>query len=111
MEFYKVHAVVREERLPEVEGQLLEIGVSIFSFCHVRGRGEYVNYFERDPHVTHARLEIFVGAEKVDQVVQTILDAAATHLPGDGIVAVLPVAHLYRIRDRAEMDVQASRPG
>ncbi len=99
MSHYKIHAYVRTYLRNQVEQSLLDLGISGFSYCKVKGVGEYANFFNPDPHVEHARLEIFVTQEQVDPVVQGIVDAACTHAPGDGLIAVMPVEKLIRIRD------------
>lgn len=50
MRFYKIHAYVRCHRLEKVEEALLKLGVSGFSFCRVKGMGEYANLY--DPTTT-----------------------------------------------------------
>jgi nitrogen regulatory protein P-II 1 len=50
------------------------------------------------------KIEIFTSEPRVEAVVETILDAAHLGLSGDGMVAVLPVEKLYRIRSKAEAD-------
>jgi len=57
--------------------------------------------------VTCTKIEIFTEQSQVDQIVETILDAANLGIEGDGIVAVLPVAKMYRIRTKSEVDPQS----
>ena len=64
------------------------------------GYGEYANLFSRDWCVTHARLEIYCKASRVEEIAQAIMDTAHTGAPGDGIVAIIPVERLYRIRSK-----------
>ena len=51
---------------------------------------------------TYVRIEIFTDVA-ADQIVDTIMDVAHTATAGDGIVAVLQVDGLYRIRDHREL--------
>ncbi len=51
----------------------------------------------------HARIEIFIDEEKTNQIVETIMHDAHTGLTGDGIIAVLPVEHLYKIKSQEEI--------
>ena len=39
----------------------------------------------------------------MDEIVKTIMEASHVGLEGDGIIAVLPVEKLYRIRTRSEV--------
>lgn len=103
MRYNKIHAYIRNHRLSSVEEALLEHGIVGFSFCRVKGMGEYANYFTPDHLVEHVRLEIFVPAEKVEAAIDAIVGAASTHEPGDGLIAVMPVERIIRIRDRAEV--------
>jgi nitrogen regulatory protein P-II 1 len=50
----------------------------------------------------HARLEIYCEASRANGIVQAIMGAAHTGSAGDGIVALIPVEKLYRIRSKTE---------
>jgi nitrogen regulatory protein P-II 1 len=52
--------------------------------------------------VEEVRVEIFTRDHKVQTIAAVIMDAAHTGLPGDGIVAVIPVEKLLLIRTRSE---------
>lgn len=104
MSYRKIHAYVRCNHVQAVEQALLDLGIDSFSFCRVKGTGEYVNYYRHDHLVEHARLEIFVPEKKVTRAVEAIMDAASTHTPGDGVIAVMPVTRFYSIRNRAVLD-------
>lgn len=98
MSFKKVTAIFRCDSCEKVERELQEIGVHGFSISKVKGYGEYANLYSDDWLVTHARIEIFTEESKADEIVKTIMEAAHVGMEGDGIVAVLPVEKLYRIR-------------
>ncbi len=102
MEYRKVTAIIRCGKLEKVESRLQQIGVQGISVTRVKGYGEYTDFYARDWMTSYARIEIFTAAEKVDDIVAAIMDAAHVGLSGDGIVAVLPVERLYRIRTRSE---------
>lgn len=103
MEFRKVTAIIQPAVLEKVERKLQEIGIRGISVTKVKGYGEYANFFSRDwmGSVTHARIEIFTEKAKAESIVQAILEEAHQGLPGDGIVAVVPVERVYRIRTRS----------
>lgn len=103
MQYTKIHAYVRRSVEQLVEQGLLAAGVSGFSYCHVRGVGEYANYFGPDMLVEHTRFEIFVPEARVDEIVQLVIETSSTHQPGDGGVAVMPVTHFYRVRTEHEI--------
>ena len=71
---------------------------------HVKGYGEYADFFARDWMSEHVRLEIFIHRQRVDGILEAIFRGASTGGKGDGIVAVLPVESVFRIRDRAAAD-------
>ena len=66
-----------------------------------QGFGEYHNYFAPNWLTREVRLEVFTKAHEVDATASAIMDAAHTAVPGDGIVAVLPIDRLYLIRTRS----------
>ncbi len=103
MEFRKVVAIIRQEKLEAVEEALNGLGIPGISVTKVKGYGDYVNFYSRDWLVTHSRVEIFTSTEKAPDIVTCILDAASVGLPGDGLVAVLPVEQIYRVRDRTAL--------
>ncbi len=101
MDYRKVTAIIRRDVLEKVERKLQEMGVQGISVTKVKGYGEYVDFYSRDWMVNHARIEIFTHEINADAIAQAIMEAAHMGLKGDGIVAVLPVEKLYRIRTRA----------
>jgi nitrogen regulatory protein P-II 1 len=69
----------------------------------VKGYGEYANFFNPNWLVTHARIEIYTEEARVDEIAAAIMDVANTGVEGDGILAVIPVSKLYRIRTKSEI--------
>lgn len=104
-DFCKVTAIIRVEALEKVEHHLRELGIHGFSVMQVKGCGEYTDYYSLDCMTSHARVEIFLPAKSADAIAQAIMDVAYSGVEGDGIVAVLPVHKVYRIRKRAELSV------
>ncbi len=102
MNYRKVNAIIRRDVLEKVEKRLQAIGVQGISVTNVKGYGEYADFYTRDGMVSHARIEIFTHQKNAEKIVQTIMDAAHVGMAGDGIVAVLPVEKIYRIRTRSE---------
>ncbi len=94
----KITAIIRLDRADRVEERLKAAGVPGMSCTHVRGYGEYADFYSSDWQVIHARVEIFVDEAKAREIVDIFLEEAHTGVAGDGIVAVLPVEHLYHIR-------------
>ena len=102
MKFRKVTAIIRIDRAAQVQQELKSIGVPGMSCTHVKGYGEYANFYSSDWRVEHARVEIFAPRIRADEIVAAIREAARTGVSGDGIIAVLPVEHLYHIKTGQE---------
>jgi nitrogen regulatory protein P-II 1 len=98
MELSKVTAIVRTSMLETVEKRLQELGVPGISVTKVKGYGEYANFFSRDWMVEHARIEIFLTRKRAYEIARAIMAVAHTGRAGDGLVVVLPVEAVYRIR-------------
>lgn len=104
MEARKVTAIIRGSLLDRVEERLQTMGVPGISVTKVKGYGEQANFFRHDWEVTHARIEIFTTEqERAHEIARAIVETAHTGAAGDGIVVVLPVETVYRVRTRAKL--------
>lgn len=99
--YARVTAIVRMDRVERVEAALQDIHVSGVSVSHVKGYGEYADFYARDWMDQYARFEIFTSAEHGDRIVEAILAAASSGTRGDGIVCVSPVEQVWRVRGRS----------
>lgn len=102
MDIKLIIAIIRSDRLEPVERILKDIGVERINVSKVKGYGEYRDFFTRDWMVEEVQIEIFTRRHKVDDVTAAIMKAAHTGVPGDGIVAVVPVDKLFLIRTKSE---------
>jgi nitrogen regulatory protein P-II 1 len=100
MEFRKVTAIIRPDRLEMVEKALRSLAVPGVSVSKAKGYGEYADFYTPDWMLTHARVEVFIGQHRAEEVAEAIMNAAHTGLAGDGIVTVSPVESVYHIRTR-----------
>lgn len=98
MSYKKISAIVRTCCLDKVRHALEAAGAGGLSVTHVRGQGEYVNTFSRDNLLRYARVEVFAPTGSVERLVAAIHEAAHSGQRGDGMIAVLPVESLIRIR-------------
>jgi len=96
--YNKVTAIVRKELLEQILDELQQAGVCGLSLTEVNGFGECEDFYRHDWLVTHARIEIFCRADEAEGVADAIQQAATTGIPGDGIIAILPVESLRHIR-------------
>ncbi len=102
MKLRKINAIIRCEVLEQVERKLQDMGVQGVTVSQVKGFGEYANTYTKDWLVTHARIEIFTDEAQADAIAEAILETAHTGVSGDGIVAILPVEKLLRIRTKCD---------
>ncbi len=100
MELKKITAIVRSEQLKNVENRLKGPDVPGITVDHVKGYGEYVNFFARDWMSRHARIEIIADTRLARSIVKAIAEVVHTGTAGDGIVYVTPVEQVLRIRDQ-----------
>ena len=105
MDLKKITAIINSSVLEDVEQRLTELGVKGFSESNVTGRGEYANFYRADLNAPHVKMEIFTEKSKVDGIVSAIMEAAHRGTQEDGIIAVLPVDKLYRIRTKSEFTI------
>lgn len=106
MELKKIVAIIQTQVLGDVEDRLVSMRVKGICVTRVKGYGEHEVFIHPEWRFTHARIEIYVEQSMVDLIVEAILDSAHLGVPGDGIVAVLPVEKLYRIRSKSEMTAE-----
>ena len=105
----KIEAIVKPFKLDDVKDGLNGIGITGMTISEVKGYGrqkghteiyrgaEYVVDF-----IPKMKIEIVVGADQVDQVVETIRAAANTGKIGDGKIFVIPVERVVRVRTGEE---------
>jgi nitrogen regulatory protein P-II 1 len=101
----KIEAVIKPFKLDDVKEALNEIGIQGMTISEVKGYGrqkghkeiyrgaEYVVDF-----IPKIKIEIVIGADQADQVVDKIREAANTGKIGDGKIFVLPVEQALRVR-------------
>lgn len=97
-DYCNVIAIIRSELLDKVKNKLQELNVHGFSVMQVTGCGEYLDHYSHECMKMHARIEIFTFSRRAEAVAQAIMETAHTGEEGDGIVAILPVSWVYRIR-------------
>ncbi len=108
-----VMAIIKPFKLDEVKEALDGIGIHGMTVEEVRGYGRQKGHAElyrgaeyQVDFVPKIRMEAVVPAERVDEVVETIMKAARTGKTGDGKIFVFPVERAVRIRT-GEEDEQA----
>lgn len=101
----KITAIIKPHKLEEVRAALSEIDIKGMTVCEVKGFGRQKGHIElyrgteyAVEFVVKTKLEIVVDDERVDNVVDTIIEAAKTNKIGDGKIFVTSVNQVVRIR-------------
>ena len=101
----KIEAIIKPFKLDDVKEALNEVGIQGMTISEVKGYGrqkghkeiyrgaEYIVDF-----IPKTKMEIIVEASQVDEIVETIRNAANTGKIGDGKIFVLPVEEVIRVR-------------
>ncbi len=100
-----VTAIIKPFRLDDVRNALSEVGVQGMTVSEVKGFGrqrghtelyrgaEYVVDF-----LPKAKIEVAVADDRVEEVMEAIVNSAKTGKVGDGKIFVTPLEHVCRIR-------------
>jgi nitrogen regulatory protein P-II 1 len=101
----KIEAIIRHERLQDVQDALDQLGVSGLTVSEVVGCGRQKGYTEQYRGVRanisllpKIKVESVVPSDIADSVVQAIVETARTGNVGDGRVFVYDVEQSIRIR-------------
>jgi nitrogen regulatory protein PII len=85
-----------------IEERLRKLHVGGVTLSKVKGYGEYKNLFTDDWMSEHAKIELFVEAPKVQEILDALADIAHGAAPGAGIAAVIPVEQFVHLRSGSE---------
>ena len=100
-----ITAIIKPFRLDDVRNALNEEGVQGMTVTEVKGFGrqrghtelyrgaEYVVDF-----LPKAKIEVAVADDRVEEVIEAIVNSAKTGKVGDGKIFVTPLEHVCRIR-------------
>ncbi len=101
----KIVAVIRPNKFEDVKRALIDLGCAGMTVKEVKGHGRQTGVTERyrgsDYRVDllpKTEINIIVKAENVEDIVQTIVNAARTGNIGDGKIFIFPVDEVVRIR-------------
>jgi len=101
----KIEAIIKPFKLDDVKEALNKIGIKGMTVSEVKGYGRQKGHkeiyrgaeYEVD-FIPKTKIEIIIDAGQVDQVVETIREAANTDKIGDGKIFVLPIEEVVRVR-------------
>jgi nitrogen regulatory protein P-II 1 len=101
----KIEAIIRHFKLEDVKNALTQAGVSGMTITEVRGFGRQKGHTETYRGTEYAvdfvpkvKLEVAVGEDKLQTVVDTIIRTAQTGQIGDGKIFVSDLRDTIRIR-------------
>ena len=101
----KVEAIIKPFRLEEVKDALAEIGITGMTVSEVKGYGRQKGHSELYRGAEYVvdflpkvKMEMVVAEDQVDQVADTIVEAARTGKIGDGKIFVSDIEKTVRIR-------------
>jgi nitrogen regulatory protein PII len=101
----KIEAIIKPFKLDDVKEALNKIGIQGMTVCEVKGYGRQKGHKEIYRGAEYAvdfipkiKIEIVIDADRADQVVETIREAANTGKIGDGKIFVIPVEQALRVR-------------
>jgi nitrogen regulatory protein P-II 1 len=101
----KIEAIIKPFKLDEVKEALHEIGIQGLTVTEVKGFGRQKGHTELYRGAEYVvdflpkiKLEVVVGDDLSDKVVDAIVNAANTGRIGDGKIFVLPLEEVIRIR-------------
>ncbi len=101
----KIEAIIKPFKLDEVKEALNAIGVTGITVTEVKGYGRQKGHKEiyrgaeyQVDFLPKIKIEIAVGAEIADKVIEAIISKARTGKIGDGKIFVSPLENVIRIR-------------
>ncbi|MFP6666568.1 MAG: P-II family nitrogen regulator [Pirellulales bacterium] len=101
----KVEAIIRHFKLEDVKNALSEKGVAGMTITEVRGFGRQKGHTEMYRGTEYAvdfvpkvKLEVAVGDEMLQDVIDTIMRSAQTGQIGDGKIFISDLTETVRIR-------------
>ena len=101
----KIEAIFKPFKLDDVKNALNEIGIKGMTITEVKGYGRQKGHTEIYRGAEYVvdflpkiKMEIIVEADQVEQVIETVVEAARTGKIGDGKIFVLPVEQIVRVR-------------
>ncbi len=101
----KIETIIKPFKLEDVKDALAEIGIAGMTVSEVKGYGRQKGHSELYRGAEYVvdflpkvKMELVVNEDQVDQVVDTIVEAARTGKIGDGKIFVSDIERIVRIR-------------
>ncbi len=101
----KITAMIKPFKLDDVREALSSIGIQGMTITEVKGFGRQKGHTEVYRGAEYSvdflpkiQIDIVVGEHLIEQVVESIIEAARTGKVGDGKIFITPVEEVIRIR-------------
>lgn len=101
----KIEAIIKPFKLEAVKDALTDIGITGMTVSEVKGYGRQKGHKEMyrgaeynvdfNPKI---KIELALGADQVEKVVEAIRTAANSEKIGDGKIFILPIEDVMRVR-------------
>ena len=105
----KIEAIIKPYKIEEIKNSLTEIGIHGMTVTYVEGFGTQGGHTEiyrtseiAVSFIPKIKIEIVVDDEKVDEVIEVIIQHAKTGSIGDGKIFVYNIENAIRIRTKEE---------
>lgn len=102
---HKVTAIIKHHRLDKAKSALLDLGLTGMTITEVKGHGRQGGHTEtyrgaeyQVDFLPKMKVEVLVGSDDVDRVMEAIAKAVSTGKIGDGKIWASPVDRVMRIR-------------
>ena len=114
----KIEAIIREDKLNDVKEALKEMGIVGLNVFEIRGHGRQggISLVGRSGSyqvdmLTKILVNIVLSEQNLEETLDAILRSAYTGETGDGLIFVLPVDEVIRIRTRERGHDAVMYPG
>ncbi|MBN2429093.1 MAG: P-II family nitrogen regulator [Deltaproteobacteria bacterium] len=101
----KIECIIKPFKLEDVKAAISDLGITGMTVSEVKGFGRQKGHTElyrgseyQVEFLPKVKVEVVVPAEKVDQVIQGILEGGRTGQIGDGKIFVFDALETIRIR-------------
>jgi nitrogen regulatory protein P-II 2 len=100
-----VIAIIKPFKLDDVRAALSEIGIQGMTVCEVKGFGRQKGHTELYrgaeyvvDYIPKVKIEIAVDDDRLDAVIDAVIESARTGKIGDGKIFVMPLENAVRVR-------------
>jgi len=99
----RVTIIIPVECFATLETCLRGTGVHGMTVTEVRGFGEHANFFQRDLLVRNICVDIYAGAEKVQDIIDAVVNFQSDEFTHTGVLAVESVERLVNLQTGGEI--------